>query len=861
MTSTRTPNTTLLTALLLSFMLCFINACSDKSDSSSTAASETSDAAKESVDTDITRWPQIIRKPDPELEERIDKLLMQMDLAQKVGQMMQAEIRTITPEKIKRLHLGALLNGGDNYVNGDRNASVDDWVDFMDIAYDASMDDSDGALAIPITYGIDAVHGNSKFGFATIFPHNIGLGATRNPELMRRIGEITALEVLATGIDWTFAPTLAVVRDDRWGRTYESYAETPELVKSFAAEIVEGIQGVEGEESFLDDQRVYATAKHWVGDGGTIDGVDQGFNEMDEQTLIALQASAYFPAIEAGVQSIMISHSYWQGDRMHGQKYLITDVLKNRLGFDGFIVGDWNAHGRVAGCSNDSCAKAVNAGLDMFMVTEDYEALIVNTIQQVKDGIIPMSRIDDAVRRILRVKIRSGLFDKGRPSSRPYARNRELMGSAEHRKVAAQAVRESLVLLKNNKQTLPLNPNQRILVTGDGANNIPKQTGAWTIGWQGQGNSNQDFPGATSIYDGIRDQVEAAGGVVELSEDASFSEKPDAAIVVFGENPYAEWQGDLQSIAYKPYASQDYELLKSLSSQGIPVVAVFISGRPLWVNRELNASDAFVAAWLPGSEGGAIADLLLTKADGTVNHDFKGKLSFSWPKLASQNSLNVGDADYDPLFPYGFGLSYNDKVELALLDEVNDYQPPADTASPYNIFTRGLAEDWQLFYDVSEAPVYLEKDMRIGSEHVVIQEADKLVQGDSFEAQVTGKAPTIVGISSPWYRVGSSSYLNQGGALSFDVRTITNPEGKVSAVMRCPSGYCGFYDITEALPSAESQAWATITIPLSCFAKHGVEFELNNLPFALQFEKAATLRVTNVLYSYEAVEQPSISCE
>lgn len=815
----------------------------------------------ETPNMNIDLWPSLAKPADPALEQRIDSLLAQMSLAEKVGQMTQAEIGFVQPEDVKRLHLGSILNGGDSFVNNDRDASISDWVDYMDKIYAASMDDSDGKIAIPITYGTDAVHGNSKFGYATIFPHNIGLGAAHNPELMKRIGEITALEVLIPGIDWTFAPTLAVVRDDRWGRTYESYSEDPEIVKSYAKQLVEGLQGQLGSESFMGVDRVYGTAKHWVGDGGTTNGVDQGDNAMSEEDLIKLQASAYFPAIEAGVQSIMISHSSWHGERLHGHKYLITDVLKNQLGFDGFVIGDWNAHGRVPGCSNDSCPQAINAGLDMLMVTEDYEAFINNTIKQVEQGVIPLARIDDAVRRILRVKIRSGLFVKGTPSSRTFAGKAELMGSEQHRKVAAQAVRESLVLLKNNEQTLPLNPKSHILVTGDGAHDIAKQAGAWTINWQGQGNKNEDFPGASSIYDGIREQVEQAGGSVELSKNGTFKSKPDAAVVVFGENPYAEWQGDLRSIAYKPYTDQDYELLKGLQSQGIAVVGVFITGRPLWINRELNASDAFVVAWLPGSEGSAVADVILAKPDGSVNHDFKGKLSFSWPKKASQTVLNVGDDNYDPLFAYGFGLDYKNDVNLPILDEENDYQPPADTNAPYEIFTRGLSENWQLFFDTGKGPEFLGPDLRASNEFVTIREADKLVQGDSFEFQVSGATKTTIGISSPGYRVGTGAYLDQGGVLSFDVRTIAAPEGALTAVMRCPQGYCGHFDITNLVPPAGNGEWATITIPLSCFANEGMEFELNNMPFALQSDGAVSLRITNVFYSFEPVATASITCE
>ena len=597
-------------------------------------------------------WPELSPPPthNDKVEQRVEKLLAQMSLEQKVGQMTQAEITWVTPEEVKKYHLGSVLNGGGSFMNGKRHAPVKEWVEYMDNIYDASMDTSDGGLAIPVTYGIDAVHGNNKFGRATIFPHNIGLGAANNPELLKRIGEVTALEVLVTGIDWTFAPTLAVVRDDRWGRTYEGYSEDPEIVAQYARAMVEGIQGTAGDASFLDDHHVYATAKHWVGDGGTVDGIDQGDNTMSEQDLSRLQAAAYFPALEAGIQSVMASHSTWEGIRMHAQGHLINDVLKGKLKFDGFVIGDWNAHQKVKGCTITDCPKAINAGVDMMMVVEDYKEFIATTIQHVKDGTIPMSRIDDAVRRILRVKIRSGLFEKGRPSSRPYAGKAELMGAEAHRDVARQAVRESLVLLKNNNNILPLDRKQNILVAGDGADNFAKQMGGWTISWQGEENTRADFPGASSILDGIRSAVESAEGTLQVNEAGKYQSKPDVAIVVFGESPYAEWYGDVQTLAYKPFSKKDVQLLERLKGEGIPVVSVFISGRALWMNKEINASDAFVAAWLPGSEGKAVADVLFKKNDGSVNHDFKGKLSFSWPKRASQLILNRGDLNYDPLF-------------------------------------------------------------------------------------------------------------------------------------------------------------------------------------------------------------------
>ncbi len=614
-------------------------------------------------------WPQV-RSPvakDPEVERRVSAILEGMSVEEKVGQLIQAEILHVTPEDIRDYHLGSVLNGGNGGPGGDEYAPAAEWLKLADTFWAASMDAADGKQAIPILWGLDAVHGHTNVVGATIFPHNIGLGATRNPELVRRIGEVTAREIAVTGQDWDFSPTVAVARDDRWGRAYESYSEDPEIVAAYAGEMVRGLQGDPGTAEFLDPSRVLATAKHFLGDGGTHGGKDQGDNLSSEEELRDVHGAGYVSAFEAGVQTVMASYNSWHGRKLHGYGELLTGVLKGRMGFDGFVVGDWNGHAQVAGCSNDSCAAAINAGVDMFMVPEDWKALYENTLAQARAGEISAARLDDAVRRILRVKVRAGLFERGKPSSRPLAGKFELLGAPEHRAVARQAVRESLVLLKNNAGLLPLAPGQSILVAGDGADDVGKQSGGWTITWQGTGNERSDFPGATSIWEGIRDAVAAGGGTAVLSVDGRWEEKPDVAIVVYGEDPYAEFEGDRQTLDYEP--AEDLELLRRLRGEGIPVVSVFLSGRPLWVNPEINASDAFVAAWLPGSEGAGVADVLLRAADGSVRHDFQGRLSFSWPRLADGAPLNRNDPDYAPLFAYGHGLSCEDSVQLAELSE------------------------------------------------------------------------------------------------------------------------------------------------------------------------------------------------
>jgi beta-glucosidase len=603
-------------------------------------------------------WSAASAEQGSDVEAQVAALLARMTLEQKVGQMVQAEIRSVTPDDVRKYRLGSVLNGGGAWPGANRHASVADWVALADAFYEASMDTAGNAPAIPIVWGTDAVHGHNNVIGATLFPHNIGLGAARDPVLVERIGAATAREVAATGLDWTFAPTVAVVRDDRWGRTYEGYSEDPQIVREYAGRMVRGLQGAPGTREFLDSSHVLATAKHFIGDGGTTNGEDRGDTRGTEAELLQLHGQGYVAAIEAGVQTIMASYNSWNGWKLHGHHQLLTDVLKQRMKFDGIVVSDWDGVDEVQGCSKDKCAQAINAGVDMIMVPNDWKNFITNTLEQVRAEKIPMARIDDAVTRILRVKIRAGLFERGRPSSRPLANKAALIGAPEHRAVARQAVRESLVLLKNERGLLPLKRKASVLVVGAGADNIPQQTGGWTVSWQGTGNTNADFPGATSILQGITRAVGEAGGKVSSSVDGLQQSRPDVAVVVFGETPYAEWFGDLRSIDFRSAGGAELALLQQLRQASVPTVCVFLTGRPLAVEQQLAACDAFVVAWLPGTEGGGIADVLFRKANGTVNYNFVGKLSFSWPRSAAQTALNRDDSGYDPLFPYGFGLRY-----------------------------------------------------------------------------------------------------------------------------------------------------------------------------------------------------------
>lgn len=793
-------------------------------------------------------WPEI--RPavalDPAIEESVSDLMERMSVEHKVGQVIQAELRYVTPEDVREFRLGSILNGGGSHPRDQKNTTPKEWLALADEFYEASMDTSNGGVAIPIIWGTDAVHGHTNVIGATVFPHNVGLGATNNPALIRRIGEITAVEVAITGLDWDFGPTLAVARNDRWGRTYEGYSEDPEIVAAYAGEMVRGLQGDVGTDAFLDGSHVIATAKHFLGDGGTDGGKDQGDALISEAELRDIHSAGYRSALEAGVQTVMASLSSWQGRKMHGNKELLTDVLKGRMGFNGFVIGDWNAHGQVEGCSNDSCPAAFNAGIDMFMAPEDWRALYINTLAQVKSGEIPLERLDDAVRRILRVKMRAGLFEAGRPSERPVAGRTDLFGSAESRAVARQAVRESLVLLKNAGGLLPLSRDLNVLVAGDGAHSIGKQSGGWTITWQGTGNVNEDFPGGTSIWDGIRELVALGGGTAVLAEDGSYSQSPDVAIVVYGEDPYAEFQGDLESLEYRLGNEGDLELLRKLKSDGIPVVSIFLTGRPMWVNPELNASDAFVVAWLPGSEGAGVADVLFRDGDGSVAHEFTGRLTYSWPKSVAQVEINRYDEEYDPLFAYGFGLGSTDPGELAELSEDAGEAAPPTSRTVY--FAGRPVAPWGLVIaEGGNPPVLAAGAMTTTAdgEAVVIRTVDRFVQEDARLVSWAGTSRGSVALRAEEpINLGIES--NGGMALAFDLLIEESPSAPVVMRMSCASGCEGRLDISKALAELEVGEWHTLRVSLRCFADAGADMGLITTPFEIATEGTLAMRFAEV---------------
>lgn len=811
-------------------------------------------------------WPTLKFdvKKDEDLETRINEILASMTLAQKVAQMIQPEIRDITPADMRKYGFGSYLNGGGAFPNNNKHSTPQDWINLAEQMYQAAIDDSLDGSNIPTMWGTDAVHGHNNVIGATLFPHNIGLGAANNPELIEKIAQITATEVMVTGIDWVFAPTVATVRDDRWGRAYEGYSEDPDIVKAYAEAIVHGLQGKAGED-FLADNRVISTVKHFLGDGGTINGDDQGNNIADEQALFDLHAQGYVSGLAAGSQSVMASFNSWHGKKNHGNEYLLTTVLKEKMGFDGFVVGDWNGHGQVKGCTNESCPQSVNAGLDIFMVpTDAWLPLYENTIAQVERGEISLARINDAVSRILRVKLRAGLFEKPSPANRPFSGKTQLIGSEAHREVARQAVRESLVLLKNKADLLPLSPKINILVAGDAADNIGKQSGGWTITWQGTNNQNSDFPGGSSIYDGIAEQVAAAGGQLELSEQGNFTNKPDVAIVVFGEEPYAEGQGDRENVAYQAGIQSDLALLKRLKAQGIPIVSIFISGRPMWINAELNASDAFVAAWLPGSEGKAIADVLLTDVSGQVQHNFTGKLSFSWPDSPLQ-IVNRFDDDYQPLLPYGFGLKYGD--ENTLPDDLSEISEVDLTSqNEVEIFTGKVMHPWKMQLTSDEQTLDIHSNSAALAS-IVYRTVDKVVQEDAFRLELAGKKnagisfSTINGASEDLSRA-----VNTSSALLFSVKTEEKISAEVLLSMYCtkaelePKNCQAGVDIGKELAKLAVGQWHNMAVELACFTQQGMQFEQLLSPFTLTSSDKLALAISDIHIAAKGAETATVQC-
>ncbi|MEQ1496665.1 MAG: glycoside hydrolase family 3 protein [Novosphingobium sp.] len=611
----------------------------------------------------IAAWPgrQPTGKPDPATERKIAGIVAGMTLEQKVGQMTQPSILSIKPAEVGQYYIGSILNGGGGYPGGKRAASAAEWA-ALAAEYGRASLSTDMSVKIPIVWGTDAVHGHNNVRGATMFPHNIGLGTANDPELVRKIGRATARQVRATGIGWAFAPTLAVVQNQRWGRSYESYSSDPAIVARLGAALVRGLQG-----TLNGDGDVLASAKHFAGDGGTFNGVDQGETRASATDYAAIHGAGYYATLDAGVQTVMISYNSWTMGgtvpfgKMHGNRAMVTGVVKQKLGFDGLIVSDWNAIEQIPGCQRDHCPQAVIAGTDLFMVPDDWKTFIANTVTDVREGRIPVARIDDAVTRILRVKFRTGVFD------RPITAGRFTGDEAalSDRPLAQEAVRKSAVLLKNDGATLPIRVGRRILVVGDAADSFPKQSGGWSITWQGDETDNRDFTNGETALGGLR-RVYGEANVTWSADGSAFApDKFDAVVAVLGETPYAEMKGDVRWPALLSYTSRfpaDLDLLDKVSGQGVPVVTLLYSGRTQYATDLFNRTDAFVVGFLPGTEAGALADLLA----GAGGLDFTARLSFAWPNTPCPSG---GEPVGESLFARGYGLSYAKGRQTGRLSE------------------------------------------------------------------------------------------------------------------------------------------------------------------------------------------------
>ncbi|MEL6986631.1 MAG: glycoside hydrolase family 3 N-terminal domain-containing protein [Bacteroidota bacterium] len=791
-------------------------------------------------------WPSIKPLPlDPKIEARIDEILPKLTLEQKVGQVIQADNGSVTPEEVKKYRLGSVLSGGNSAPGPKPYADTKTWLEMADKYFNASLDPEGVEIAIPCIWGIDAVHGHANLSGATIFPHNIGLGAMNNPDLIEKIAQVTALELTVSGHDWTFAPTLAVPQDLRWGRSYEGFSEDPKIVNAYGDRIVYGLQGRFGKDDFMGAGRVISSAKHFLADGATEKGVDQGDAKITEKELYEVHAAGYYSAIPAGVQTIMASFSSWQGRKLHGDKDLLTNVLKKRLGFNGFIVGDWNGHGQVPGCTNTDCPQSLNAGLDMYMAPDSWKGLYKSTLKHVKDGTIPMSRLDDAVRRILRVKIASGIFEKGAPSTRPNAGDTKLLGLPKSKAIARQAVRESMVLLKNNNQVLPLDASKTVLVIGDGAESISKTCGGWTLSWQGTGHTNDEFPNAESILDGIREAVNEAGGKLIYDKDGNSKANVDVVIAVYGEDPYAEFQGDRKNLDFTPNTF-DVDKLSNFKSRNIPVVSVFLSGRPLWCNPEMNQSDAFIAAWLPGSEGGGISDLLFQR---DPSYDFTGRLSFSWPSTA------VHSEDAKALFDLGYGLSYNDVKAVAALSEDSGLEG-AEVASTGKFFGKGAAiAPWQLWL----RSIGLDKQIAsyptsLGG--LIVSKTDHLAQEDALRLKWTTKGEDELRISTS-NPSDMSREANGAMELTFNARSFTGSNGTIQVGMCDADLTCNkTLDIVIA-----PNEWKEYRISLSCFGDLGVNMKEISSAIKINADDGVEIGLSNIRLESDIDAKPGCDGE
>ncbi len=655
------------------------------------------------------------------VDARVNDLISRMTIQEKIGQMIQVDRGSITGSKndIASYAIGSLLSGGGSSPSQNNPTA---WANMYDDFQSYALK---SRLKIPMIYGIDAVHGNNNVFGSTIFPHNIGLGCTNNEKLVRMADSIIALEVAATGIDWTFAPCIAVVKNERWGRTYEGFGETTELTKVMSKASVLGFQG----STPFEKDRILACAKHYLADGGTAGGANEGNSIMTEEELRRVHLPGYIDAINSGVGSVMASYSSWNGNKMHGHKYLLTDVLKTELGFKGFIVSDWAGIDQLPGSFREDVKQSINAGIDMVMIPDRYQ-LFASTLSELNGtGEVSTSRIDDAVKRILRKKFELGLFE------RPYT-NRALLplvGSNAHREIARQCVRESLVMLMKKDGILPLKKSgQKILVAGKNGNDIGSQCGGWTISWQG---STGNITTGTTIFDAIKNGAGAAN--VTYDRYASNTSNYNIAVVVVGETPYAESSGDRTDLSLD---QEDITTIRKVKQAGLKTIVVIVSGRPMIINSIIPYSDAIIAAWLPGTEGSGVADILFG------DYQPKGTLSHTWPKSMDQIPINFGDTNYDPLFKLGYGILSSADSAIGSAPDYYSSLTIADGSTLDIAFTKpmnspvGMESSFVVKINNSTVTVTSAKLNSTDSKNITLTISKSVTAGDKVTIQYNGSS-------------------------------------------------------------------------------------------------------------------------
>ncbi|URQ63814.1 exo 1,3/1,4-beta-D-glucan glucohydrolase [SAR86 cluster bacterium] len=783
---------------------------------------------------------QVCPVPDPTF---VNSLIKKMSIEEKVGQVIQADLDFIKPSDLRDYPIGSVLNGGNTSPRGKLRASPAEWKSLAQEFYEESK--RTGA-SIPVLWGTDAVHGHSNVFGATIFPHNIGIGAAANPQLVKDIGAAVAEEVLATGLFWTFAPTVTIPQNFRWGRTYEGYSEDPVLVSKLGSAFIEGLQGTEKE--FLNDAKILGTAKHFLGDGGTYLGIDQGDTRANEENMRVIHGEPYFASLNSCVRVVMASFNSWNGSKVHGNKYLLTEVLKEKMNFTGFVVGDWNGHQQVPGCNAGSCPESFNAGVDMFMVPENWKALYKNTVKQVKDGEISIERLDDAVKRILTVKQQLGMFEGRVPNQTKYSE----VGLQKNREIARRAVRESLVLIKNNNAVLPMKDQQKILVIGDSADSLKIQTGGWTLDWQGANNTNSDFPGSVTFLQALKEYENLEITHKNSLSNLDLNKNYDLVIVAYGEEPYAEGIGDRKNLFYRD--SKTLNTLKRLKRNGNKVVSIFFTGRPLWTNEFINLSDAFVVAWLPGTESRGMTDVLVANEDGSVNYDFQGKLPFSWPSDPNQSTIAFYDPASDAEFDYGYGLTYKSPKALASLDE--SFEKSDDYGDLVEIFSGKFNNPFEGFIQENNSPQIKLSPTNNTTQNDIVQidfiDVDK--QDDTLRVTFNADGNLNSFHILTTEVVGLKDF--QSGFLNFNARVVES-SGAIFLAATCGFGCMGSIDVTSLL--VKSKSFDGYSVPLKCLTDKGLDLSKTISPMILFGPADLTIDFKNISLSKNSLKK-KFSC-